>query len=327
MLVNVLFELRVIGTTTHINFFESHKPSYLRFLQQSLLGLCLGLNSLFASASEVVYNPNTNEQWSINDWLELANKQNSVLSQTGYLLLGEEHNNPVHAQLFQKIASSPFFAERQPNIVLQMLLESRRQDAESTIPAKWNKAIYQPILDSFDKASLEGASLNRSELKQLRTRSISTLTMIPQFKTIAKIQPVVIDNINQDIRATRSAINDQETIQQLTRVYLGKDAKMAFELFTSIQSSTQSNPLGILFADNYHVRKDRGVPIHLALLQHLPHRLQISEQHLDDTQYKQVTVVAMRAISLQAAQQQRKALAEQADYIILTAEHSAGAGH
>ncbi|MCY7297265.1 hypothetical protein HJG39_17705 [Alteromonas sp. a30] len=219
-----------------------------------------------------IYDTQNDAFISIEVWLERTNH-------VQYLLIGEVHNQASHPEQLLTIISLLNARTKQETqtgqhtqaitkipIVLEMLEENDL--GEQRLVRGWDSAIYNPLFTNLkQQAQLISGALTPKQRNQLfnkQTLAKNAQTKLdskaPILATLEDIPKSVYRAIDQDIIVQHGSHPiDSQLARQMTNVQLGKDAKMAHLL----QQASSQNTLAILYAGIYHVRKDRGVPLHL----------------------------------------------------------------
>ncbi|WP_044470963.1 ChaN family lipoprotein [Mannheimia massilioguelmaensis] len=194
----------------------------------------------------------------------------SRLSHQDYILIGEEHDQKVHHQLEQYILEQIDHARPLDSVVFEMLNVSQQQSitqtqsqlknaksiSESEIKqsiqwTKWDWNMYKDLIINRLKSpnKVIAANLTQSEVNTI-------LNGAEPLKGNRSISQEVQDKIAQLMHSVSHA--NLSDINKMIMVQQFRDRRMAEKLFKTSQKPTA------LIAGNHHVRKDIGVPIHLA---------------------------------------------------------------
>jgi len=206
----------------------------------------------------------------VNTWFERARH-------VQYLLVGEVHNRAAHPKYFLNIVahmasnsdSSPALGSVSMPVVSEMLAAD--PTGKQSLVTGWEPAIYNPFFSKLAQhAQLIPGALTNEQRNWLFAQSAlfspGMAKPAPMFATLTGVSENVYLAIIQDIieRHGSHPVNEQ-LARQMTNVQLGKDAKMAYLLKQASTHNTQVTPSypSLLYAGLYHVRKDKGVPLHL----------------------------------------------------------------
>lgn len=195
---------------------------------------------------------------------ELVNRLASHL----YILIGEEHDTASHPQLEAFLVQK--LEQKRPlaGVVLEMLaVDQQAQVTQAQLQAqsqslssaemkqhigweKWDWEHYAPLVASRlqSRTPLLAANLTEAEVQTIMTGA-------EPLKGNLSTRPTVQQQIAGLIH-TQHAI-PAEAVSRMVQVQQFRDRRMAEKL----QKSTASS---VLIAGNHHVRKDIGVPLHLA---------------------------------------------------------------
>lgn len=272
-------------------------PFVVRFIV--FLGLILGmafpvLSGENTSSSETqnihVFDTQAQAFISLETWFQR-------LKQADYFLVGEIHNQAAHTQHFSQIISTLQRSGPDPIPVIFEMLESKEpKGIESINRAEtlrlvrgWDPLIYDPFFETLKATSIPIAgALTQGERNQLFVHGKAEGVTQPiessgsdfmpaspyasVFSTLKGIPEQVYKAIDQTIVEQHGAHSiSADAARKMTYVQLGKDAKMAYLLnearnAQNRRDSPNHGPVA-LYAGIYHVRKDRGVPLHLAQIE------------------------------------------------------------
>ncbi|WGE52568.1 ChaN family lipoprotein [Actinobacillus equuli] len=191
-----------------------------------------------------------------------------------YVLIGEEHNQPVHHQietyLVQKLAQKRPLAA----VILEMLSVDQQakinqlQQQQTTllaeeVPAQigwkhWDWHQYQDLIISRLSSTIPliAANLTETEVKTLYTGA-------QPLRGSISVTPQVRMQLAQLIQAHHSL--PPNILEKAVTVQQFRDRRMAEMLVKNTQNSTA---YALLVAGNNHVRKDLAVPLHLQDFDH-----------------------------------------------------------
>ena len=204
------------------------------------------------------------------------------LRQRRFLLLGEKHDNPDHHLLQAWIIEALAASGAQPRLVLEMLSpvqtatlvrvrgEGRIETDALVDVLHWERTgwppfeIYAPIFEQALRWELElgSANLSSTELESLRERGLNGLagTFVDRFGLRRPLAPDQRAAIEQEIRDAHCGHAPDHAIPSMVRIQRVRDARMAERLL----DADGAEPV-VLIAGAGHIRRDRGVPIHLGL--------------------------------------------------------------
>ena len=210
----------------------------------------------------------------------------SRLAARRYVLLGEKHDNPDHHRLQAWVVRELVAAGRKPALAFEMIdedqapalssfLETRPADAAGLGPAiGWDQtgwpdwAFYRPIADAAVAAGLpiRAANLSRDGVRAVARDGWKALAPERVSRLALSTEP------GEETRAAMSAemkeshcgMLPDESIPAMIRVQRVRDGLMA-------EAMARPGADGaVLIAGNGHVRRDRGAPWYLRLLDPAP---------------------------------------------------------
>jgi uncharacterized iron-regulated protein len=192
------------------------------------------------------------------------------LAKAPRVLVGEQHDNPDHHAL-QLWLSRELAAQRpQGSLLLEMLNPDQQARVEQvqaevragraprdTIAALawqpgWDWGLYGALVQYQLRQPypLLAANLDRAEIMQIyRAR--------PTLQGTASAAPAVQEKLQADIRESHCGLLPDSQIPAMLAVQQQRDRRMAERLLAAPQPA-------MLLAGAFHVRKDLGVPLHLA---------------------------------------------------------------
>jgi len=189
------------------------------------------------------------------------------LAQAQRLLVGEKHDNPDHHALQLWLLRALDAQRPQGSLLLEMLqpVQQGRVDAlkqQQTHPQDlpkalgwqdgWDWALYGPIVHEAlgQPYSLLAANLDPDEVRRIYRQS-------PALKgarsAAAKVQAVLLEQV----RESHCGLLPESQLPAMLAVQQQRDRRIAERLLAAPQPA-------LLLAGGYHVRKDIGVPLHLA---------------------------------------------------------------
>jgi len=203
------------------------------------------------------------------------------LALSRYILLGERHDNPDHHTLQAQLVRDLVAAGRRPAVGFEMFstddgpaiaryLVGSPKNAEGLGNAvNWQRSgwpdwrLYQPIA----QAALDGGlpivatNLSRAATDALRRNGLSGLgpAMIARLKLDALPEPGVRAAMAREIRDSHCDQNAEGALERMVDIQWSRDARMAEAL-----ARAGGRDGAVLIAGAGHVRRDHGVPVHLA---------------------------------------------------------------
>ncbi|AMR68162.1 ChaN family lipoprotein [Aquipseudomonas alcaligenes] len=192
------------------------------------------------------------------------------LAKAPRVLVGEQHDNPDHHAL-QLWLSRELAAQRaQGSLLLEMLNPAQQARVEQVQVAAragraprdtfaalawqpgWDWSLYGALVQYQLRQPypLLAANLDRAEIMQIyRAR--------PTLQGTASTAPAVQEKLQADIRESHCGLLPDSQIPAMLAVQQQRDRRMAERLLAAPQPA-------VLLAGAFHVRKDLGVPLHLA---------------------------------------------------------------
>ena len=192
------------------------------------------------------------------------------LAKAPRVLVGEQHDNPDHHAL--QLWLSRELAARRPqgSLLLEMLNPDQQARVEQvqaevragrmpvdTIAALawqpgWDWGLYGALVQYQLRQPypLLAANLDRAEIMQIYQAR-------PTLQGTASTAPAVQEKLQADIRESHCGLLPDSQIPAMLAVQQQRDRRMAERLLAAPQPA-------ILLAGAFHVRKDLGVPLHLA---------------------------------------------------------------
>ena len=198
-----------------------------------------------------------------------------------FVLLGERHDNPDHHALQAKLMRAMVEAGRRPALGFEMLatddapaivryLARSPKDATGLGDAvNWSRSgwpewrYYQPIAQAALDANVPivATNLSRAATEAVRRNGLPGLgpTLTTQLR-LAEPPPETRLAMTRELRESHCGQVPDNTIDRMADIQWARDARIAASLARAGQRDG-----GVLIAGAGHVRRDRGVPIHLAL--------------------------------------------------------------
>lgn len=192
------------------------------------------------------------------------------LAQAGRVLVGEQHDNPDHHAL-QLWLSRELSRRRPQGSVLMEMLDPGQQErvAAAQIASRagralgdpfaalawqpgWDWSLYGPLVlyQLRQPHPLLAANLERSEVLRIYRQR-------PALRGERSTAAVVRGSLLEDIRRSHCGLLPDSQLPAMLAVQQQRDRRMAEALLAAPKPS-------LLLAGAFHVRKDLGVPLHLA---------------------------------------------------------------
>jgi len=188
------------------------------------------------------------------------------LSGAPRVLVGEKHDNPDHHALQLWLLRALQGQRAQGSLLLEMLQPEQQplvdKLAGQPLPADlpqalawqdgWDWQLYGPIITEAlrQHVPLLAANLSTAEMRQAYRQPASLLGERSNA-------PVVQAALLEHVRAGHCGMLPESQLPAMLAVQQQRDRRMAERLLAAPQPA-------LLFAGAYHVRKDLGVPLHLA---------------------------------------------------------------
>lgn len=182
------------------------------------------------------------------------------------ILVGEQHDNPDHHALQLWLLQTLESRRDQGSLLLEMLdpEQQAKVDAvrQAPLPAdlpqalawqkSWDWDLYGPIVRHalVQPYPLLAANLDRSEIKRIYKEP-------PVLQGELSTADAVRGPLLEQIRESHCGLLPESQMQAMLAVQQQRDRHMAGRLLTAPGPA-------MLFAGAYHVRRDLGVPLHLA---------------------------------------------------------------
>lgn len=193
-----------------------------------------------------------------------------ALAEAPRVLVGEKHDNPDHHNLELWLLRALQTQRPQGSLMLEMLQTEQQPridaiKAQPTLPEDLPKALdwqegwswqhYGPIVQYAltHQLPLLAADLSKVEIRQVYREQ-------PVLSGSQSNAPKVKAQLLEEVRAGHCGLLPESQLPAMLAIQQQRDRRMAERLLASAQPS-------LLIAGSYHVRKDLGVPLHLADLQ------------------------------------------------------------
>ncbi|WP_043203637.1 ChaN family lipoprotein [Pseudomonas putida] len=188
------------------------------------------------------------------------------LAGTPRVLVGEKHDNPDHHSLQLWLLRALQAQRAQGSLLLEMLQPEQQALVDKVqgqpLPADlakalawqdgWDWQLYGPIVREAlqQRVPLLAANLSPGEMRQAYRQPAS----LTGEKSNA---PAVKAALLEQVRAGHCGMLPESQLPAMLAVQQQRDRRMAERLLSAPQPA-------LLFAGAYHVRKDLGIPLHLA---------------------------------------------------------------
>ncbi|MWV16509.1 iron(III) ABC transporter [Pseudomonas sp. L-22-4S-12] len=192
------------------------------------------------------------------------------LAQAPRVLVGEQHDNPDHHALQLWLLRELAARRAQGSVLLEMLnpdQQARIEQAQGHARAgeqlgdpfvalawqtSWAWSLYGPLVSHALRQPypLLAANLDRGELMQVYRQR-------PALSGAASSAPAVQAALLADIRESHCGLLPDSQLPAMLAVQQQRDRRMAERLLAAPQPA-------LLLAGAFHVRRDLGVPLHLA---------------------------------------------------------------
>ena len=198
-----------------------------------------------------------------------------------FVLLGERHDNPDHHVLQAKLVHAMIVAGRRPALGFEMLatddapaivryLARSPKDAAGLGDAvNWSRSgwpewrFYQPIAQAALDANVPivATNLSRAATDAVRRNGLPGLgpALMTQLR-LAEPTPETRLAMTRELRESHCGQVPDTMIDRMVDIQWARDARIA----ASVARAGQRDG-AVLIAGAGHVRRDRGVPVHLAL--------------------------------------------------------------
>lgn len=212
--------------------------------------------------------------WSVarGTWVDLAALDHE-LGSADFVLLGENHDHPLHHRLQAQRLAAIVDAGRRPSLVFEMI-DVEQQDAVDVAGTEpdaiaqavhWSESgwppfeLYRPI---FEVAHRAGLRIVGGDLSDGEARSIVRAGRIPaDLETLLASSPPdagQLDAWGEEMREAHCGHLPVEMLEPMVQAQRSRDLRLAMTLSKAGE--------GVLIAGAGHVRKDRAVPFWLARL-------------------------------------------------------------
>ncbi|MEK1940740.1 MAG: ChaN family lipoprotein [Pseudomonas sp.] len=181
------------------------------------------------------------------------------------VLVGEQHDNPDHHALELWLLQALEQQRPQGSVLLEMLnpdqqtkVDNARGQSIADLPAalawqkNWEWSLYGPLVRHAlaQPYPLLAANLDRSEIMGIYK---ARPALDGSASTAASVQAPLLEQI----RESHCGLLPEDQLPAMLAVQQQRDRRMAQRLLAAPQPA-------LLFAGAFHVRRDLGVPLHLA---------------------------------------------------------------
>ncbi len=182
------------------------------------------------------------------------------------VLVGEQHDNPDHHALQLWLLQALEARHKQGSLLLEMLDPEQQANVDAVrkgpLPAdlpgalawqkNWDWALYGPIVRHAltQPYPLLAANLGRSEIKRIYRER-------PALQGALSTADAVRGPLLEQIRESHCGLLPESQMPAMLAVQQQRDRRMAERLLAAPGPA-------LLFAGAFHVRRDLGVPLHLA---------------------------------------------------------------
>nr|WP_256680153.1 ChaN family lipoprotein [Pseudomonas sp. Marseille-P9899] len=191
----------------------------------------------------------------------------SRLAAAPRVLVGEQHDNPDHHALQRWLLQALVQQRAQGSLLLEMLEPAQQANVDAVrqqkpLPADlakalawrdgWDWKLYGPLLEeAFSQGyPVLAANLDRSEMKDIYRNP-------PQLSGPRSTAQAVREVLLDEVREGHCGMLPESQLPAMLAVQQQRDRRMAQRLLVAPAPA-------LLLAGGYHVRKDVGVPLHLA---------------------------------------------------------------
>lgn len=202
---------------------------------------------------------------------------------TRYILLGENHDNPDHHTIQANFIRAMARGERRPTIVLEMVTRRYNEqlntfdltsDPKLDAFAKsldWEKRgwnswdIYRPIglAAAQNNLRMAGGNLERKTTRAISKSGLGSLTEAERksFALDTDLPTSLAESLLEELKLSHCGMMSEKALPAMVNVQRSVDGSLADAMI-----STGKQYGALLIAGNGHVRKDRGVPFALKTL-------------------------------------------------------------
>lgn len=195
------------------------------------------------------------------------------LREARFLLLGEKHDNADHHRLQLSVLESLIAADALSGVAFEMIDASREPKLEGIAEREfageeelrtwlewdedWEWEFYSPLLLSSLDAGLPMAAANIAEDAVMDIYRGAGPALPDGI-----FDPAAMDRLHADIDESHCGLLPESKFPAMVRVQQTRDLAMA----EALRSLADEDRAALLFAGNYHARRDLGVPNFLLAL-------------------------------------------------------------
>lgn len=192
------------------------------------------------------------------------------LAKAPRVLVGEQHDNPDHHALQLWLLRALAERRAQGSLLLEMLTPEQQARVEAARAATaagqapadlpkalawqrgWDWALYGPLVRYAlaQPYPLLAANLDGREVRRLYAER-------PALQGLASTAPAALEPLRAQIRESHCGLLPEDRLPAMLAVQQQRDRRMAERLLAAAEPA-------LLFAGAFHVRRDLGVPLHLA---------------------------------------------------------------
>lgn len=204
------------------------------------------------------------------------------LAAAQFVLLGEKHDNPDHHRLQGKVITELVTAGRHPAVVLEMLEVEQQAEVDRYLQTPgatatglgdalaWEKTSWPPFgqyLPIFEaalagKLPILAGNLAQADAKALVKQGVSALPA-ERARALRLDRPfpqTLAAPLLEELRASHCGHLPEQLLEPMALAQHARDAQMA-----KVLAGAGAKDGAVLIAGGGHVRRDYGVPYHLAL--------------------------------------------------------------
>ncbi|WP_025899141.1 ChaN family lipoprotein [Sneathiella glossodoripedis] len=191
---------------------------------------------------------------------------NSRIQEADYVLLGEKHDHPLHHEIQAKLLKHHLksgdlvvfeMLNRDQQSVIDQYLSDQIPFEELPQKLRWELSgwpdwsYYAPLFEAAKSSSAKilYGSYPKAELMQVSKQSA------PHENPLSDMQ---MEDLDKQIRQSHCQMLPENMVRPMSNIQIVKDRLMAAQL-----QKKEKNAKAFLIAGNGHIRKDRGVPLHL----------------------------------------------------------------
>ena len=254
-----------------------------RYLGKLLLPLVLAVFATMPARAETAHHPLAGRIWSTGDRAFISEKRLAEeLLRGRYVLLGETHDNPEHHRI-QAWAVATVAAWGRPGIALEMIRADRQPVIDAHFASRpndiaglgavlqWQRtgwpewslyaAVIAPVIATT--GPLIAADLPADAMRAIARSGMAALAS-DRRTALGLDRPLpdtLYTELDREMVASHCGKLPKAKIRPFSMMQAARDASLADGLLTAARLSKGR---AVLIAGTGHVRRDRGVPMHLA---------------------------------------------------------------